>query len=140
MPAAERPAYGVYEMMNSTANNRVTRLMALYKDWQVVNQIGNIRSTRPTNILLALEWNAILIHDGGPFYNDAYFTSTGINHLSGSFSRVRNGKAIPIVWVKASETGITRYYDAKGAEITLNAGKTYVGICPSDDWSSVLIG
>ena len=270
------PHYGlaeadvVYEMMNSTANNRVTRLMALYKDWQVVNQIGNIRSTRPTNILLASEWNAILIHDGGPFYNDAYFTSTGINHLSGSFSRVRNGKAsefteylkgnelaaraasggisstytnpsaqqhwnfaatdlstkggisasvcklncfkltlpslvyntasgtydyyengkiskdgedgqtvsfknvilqdvsftqydsngyliynvvgsgvgwyltngkaIPIVWLKASETGITRYYDAKGAEITLNPGKTYVGICPSDDWSRVLIG
>ena len=34
------PHYGlseadvVYEMMNSTANKRVTRLMAIYKDWQ----------------------------------------------------------------------------------------------------------
>lgn len=40
------PHYGlaeadvVYEMMNSTANNRVTRLMALYKDWHKVGQIG----------------------------------------------------------------------------------------------------
>ena len=270
------PHYGlaeadvVYEMMNSTANNRVTRLMALYKDWQTVNQIGNIRSTRPTNILLASEWNAILIHDGGPFYNNPYFTSTGLNHLSGSFSRVKNGKssefteyakgneilrrvnsakfsstytnaaamqhwtfattdlttkggitanlcqlgcfkltspylvyntttgtydyyengklsqdgedsqvvtfknvilqdatftqydkngyliynvigtgmgwymtngkAIPIIWVKSSETGITKYYDATGAEITLNPGKTYIGICPADDWDSVKIG
>ena len=83
----------VYEMMNSTANNRVTRLMAVYKDWQSVRQIGNIRSTRPTNILLASEWDAILIHDGGPFYNDPYFAVTGIQHLSGGFSRIRNGKA-----------------------------------------------
>lgn len=271
------PHYGlgeadvVYEMMNSTANNRVTRLMALYKDWQKVNQIGNIRSTRPTNILLANEWNAILIHDGGPFYNNPYFALTGISHLSGNFSRVRNGKAmeftefargtemstraareglpstytsaeaqalslshwkfaptdltakggitanlcqlgcfrltkpylsynagtgtydyyengrlasdgedrqtvtfrnvilqdctfaqydkngyliynvigegvgwyltggkaIPIIWRKASEFSATKYYDASGAEITLNPGKTYIGICPSDDWQSV---
>ncbi len=270
------PHYGlaeadvVYEMMNSTKNNRVTRLMAIYKDWQSVNQIGNIRSTRPTNILLASEWNAILIHDGGPFYNNAYFKSTKINHLSGGFSRVKNGKAsefteyakgteiskrakasklsssytsttaashwkigttdlttlgglsanlinlncfkltkpylvynattgtydyyengkistdgedkqtasftnvilqdvtftqydkngyliynvigtgvgyyctkgkmIPIIWQKTSETGITKYYDATGNEITLNAGKTYIGICPSDDWASVAVG
>ena len=270
------PHYGlaeadvVYEMMNSTANNRVTRLMAIYKDWQSVNRIGNIRSTRPTNILLASEWNAILIHDGGPFYNNAYFTSTKIDHLSGGFSRVKNGKAtefteyakgteiskrartsklsssytnaaaashwkigttdlsklgglsanlinlncfkltkpylvyntttgaydyyengkisqdgedkqtvsfsnvilqdvsftqydkngyliynvigtgigyyctggkmIPITWQKTSETGVTKYYDATGAEITLNAGKTYIGICPSDDWASVTVG
>ena len=93
------PHYGlseadvVYEMMNSTANKRVTRLMAIYKDWQNVGQIGNVRSTRPTNILLASEWNAILIHDGGPFYNNPYFKSTGISHLSGGFSRVKNGKA-----------------------------------------------
>ncbi len=271
------PHYGlaeadvVYEMMNSTQNNRVTRLMAIYKDWQNVNQIGNIRSTRPTNILLASEWNAVLIHDGGPFYNNPYFKSTGISHLSGSFSRVKNGKAsefteyakgteisrrvtqagyssgytdaaaashwkigttdlssvagaypatvvklgcfkltkpyllynaatgtydyyengklsqdgedkqtvsfsnvilqdctftqydkngyliynvigtgvgyyctggkmVPILWKKDSETGITRYYNAAGAEMTLNAGKTYIGICPADDWTSVEVG
>lgn len=273
------PHYGlaeadvVYEMMNSTANNRVTRLMALYKDWHKVGQIGNIRSTRPTNILLASEWNAVLVHDGGPFYNKPYFKSTGISHLSGGFSRVKNGKAmefteyakgtdisrkasaakisssyintdeqaaamshwkigivdmsayglpgtiaklgcfrltkpelhynatkgtydyyengklsqngedkqtvsfrnvilqnctfhqydkngyliynvigegtgyyltggrmIPIIWRKASETGATKYYDSIGREISINPGKTYIGICPSDDWKSVEIG
>ena len=272
------PHYGlaeadvVYEMMNSTANNRVTRLMAVYKDWNTVNKIGNIRSTRPTNILLASEWNAILIHDGGPFYNNSYFKSTGISHLSGGFSRVKNGKAsefteyamktdistkvkgakipasytskdyqasaqthwkfgavdmsayglpgtsvkldcfkltkpqllynaktgtydyyengklcqdeedkqtvsfrnvilqtctfhqydkngyliynvigegngyyltggkmIPIVWKKASETGATKYYDSVGREISINPGKTYIGICPADDAKSVVI-
>lgn len=272
------PHYGladadiVYEMMNSTANNRVTRLMAVYKDWKTVGQIGNIRSTRPTNIMLASEWNAILVHDGGPFYNNPYFKSTRISHLSGGFSRVKNGKAtefteyakkndisrkaktakisssytsadaesaaqthwkigtvdmaayglpgtsvklncfkltkphldynaktgtydyyengklsqdgktkktvtftnvilqnctfhqydkngylvynvigegtgyyltggkmIPIVWKKASETGATKYYDSIGREISINPGKTYIGICPSDDWESVTV-
>ena len=49
---------------------------------------------------------------------------------------ITGGKAIPIMWAKASETGITHYYDLSGAEITLNPGKTYIGICPSDDWTS----
>lgn len=91
------PHYGlaeadvVYELMNSTKNNRVTRLMALYKDWNAAPRIGNIRSTRPTNVLLAEEWNAILIHDGGPFYNNAYFAEYN-RHLSAGFSRINNGK------------------------------------------------
>ena len=93
------PHYGlseadvVYEMINSTHNNRVTRLMAIYKDYNTVSRIGNIRSTRPTNIMLAAEYNAVLIHDGGPFYIYPYFEATGLNHLSGGFSRIANGKA-----------------------------------------------
>lgn len=269
------PHYGlsdadvVYEMVNSLANNRVTRLMGLYKNWQNVSQIGNIRSTRPTNVLLAPEWNAVLIHDGGPFYNDPYFQSTGLAHLSGGFSRIRNGKAtefteyltgsevvkrfqkagyssaytnyrphwdfanvdltsaagssnassvdlnafrltkpslkydsstglyqyyengsiakdgntgavpafknvilqeciyhqydangyliyniiadkmpgwyitngkaIPITWSKLSETGVTRYYDLDGNPITINPGKTYIGIVPDDGWNEITI-
>ncbi len=93
------PHYGtseadvVYEMMNSTKNDRITRLMCLYKDWNSIDQIGSIRSTRPTNILLAVEWNAVLCHDGGPFYNDQYFSQDWSTHFSGGFSRVQNGKA-----------------------------------------------
>ena len=40
----------VYEMMNSTANDRITRLMCIYKDWEDLPQTGSIRSVRPTNI------------------------------------------------------------------------------------------
>lgn len=92
------PHYGtadadvVYEMMNSTANNRITRLMALYKDWGSIEQVGSIRSTRPTNILLCSEWDAVLCHDGGPYYNDSYFNNVYNKHFSGTFSRVKNGK------------------------------------------------
>lgn len=92
------PHYGlseadiVYEMMNSTMNGRITRFMALYKDYESVDQIGSIRSVRPTNVILSAEWNAILCHDGGPFYIDEYIAEPSVNNFSGTFSRVDNGK------------------------------------------------
>lgn len=93
------PHYGladadiVYELVNSTANNRITRLMAIYKDYDSVKLIGSIRSTRPTNILLSEEYGAVLCHDGGPYYNNTYFKDPSIQHLSGGFTRISNGKA-----------------------------------------------
>ena len=93
------PHYGltqadiVYEMMNSTANGKITRLMALVKDWDSLTQFGSIRSARPTNLVLAAEWNAVLVHDGGPVYCNPYFEESYTNNLSGGFSRVNNGKA-----------------------------------------------
>lgn len=93
------PHYGlseadiVYEMMNSTMNGRITRFMALFKDYESVNQIGSIRSVRPTNVILSAEWNAILCHDGGPFYIDEYMAEECTDNFSGTFSRVDNGKS-----------------------------------------------
>lgn len=93
------PHYGlteadiVYELMNSTANNRVTRLMAVVKDWGAIEQFGSIRSTRQTNIMLAAEWNAVLCHDGGPFYIDEWIARKYSANFSGGFTRVNNGKA-----------------------------------------------
>ena len=260
----------VYEMMNSTANGRITRLMCFYKDWANLKQTGSIRSTRSTNVLIAAEYNAVLVHDGGPYYIDTYLAQPYADHLSGGFTRVKNGKAtefteyvfgselvsrfakakldttynqyapernghfvfsgtevdltngvaatnvnlakafphngstltyntatktydysvygsihkdaedaqvasfknvilqnatftqldkngyliynvigsgsgyyitngkaIPIVWKKGSETGQTRYYDNSGKEISVNKGKTYIGIVPSDSWDKV---
>ncbi len=84
----------VYEIMNSTKNDRITRLMCIVKDWGSIEQLGSIRSTRPTNILLAAEWNAVLCHDGGPYYINQYFdTRPWAAHFSGTFSRIDNGKA-----------------------------------------------
>ena len=83
----------IYEMMNSTINNRITRLMAVVKDYEAIEQLGSIRSTRPTNILLAAEWNAVLCHDGGPqVHINPYFDRGFCDHFSGTFSRVNNGK------------------------------------------------
>lgn len=83
----------VYELMNSTKNGRITRFMALVKDWGSIEQLGSVRSTRPTNVILAAEWNAVLCHDGGPFYIDEWLAKPYSNNFSGGFSRVDNGKA-----------------------------------------------
>lgn len=93
------PHYGVseadivYEMTNSVANDGVTRLMVLVKDWESITQLGSIRSVRPTNLMIAPEWNAVVCHDGGPYYIDAYLAKDYVDHFSGTFSRVNNGKA-----------------------------------------------
>ncbi len=95
------PHYGlaeadvVYEMVNSTHNNRISRLMVLVKDWEAIEMLGSIRSTRDTNIDLQAEWNSILCHDGAsaislPRFSKGY----ALEHISGTFSRVQNGKAI----------------------------------------------
>ena len=52
----------VYEIMNSTLNDRITRFMVVVKDWDKIEQLGSIRSARPTNFMLAAEWNAVLCH------------------------------------------------------------------------------
>lgn len=83
----------VYEMMNSTANGEITRFMALVKDWGSITQFGSIRSVRPTNFMIAPEYNAVLVHDGGPFYIDAYLKNPWVDHLSGGFARINNGKS-----------------------------------------------
>lgn len=107
----------VYEMMNSTANGRITRLMCLKKDWQNITQFGSIRSARPTNFILAGEWNAILIHDGGPFYINDYAAKSYSNNLSGGFARFSNGKATEF-------TEYVTYEDYTNSQ----KGKTYDGL------------
>ena len=82
----------VYEIMNSTANGEITRFMCLVKDWEAITRFGSIRSVRPTHLMVAPEYNAILIHDGGPYYIDAYLANPWIDNLSGGFARIENGK------------------------------------------------
>lgn len=92
------PHYGltqadiVYEMMNSTKNAQITRFMVMVKDYDSIDQLGSIRSVRPTNFMIAPEWNAIVCHDGGPFYINSFLQNPYVDHFSGTFSRVDNGK------------------------------------------------
>lgn len=83
----------IYEMMNSTANGQITRLMVLVKDWENIERLGSIRSVRPTNLQIAPEYNAIICHDGGPFYINAYLKNPWVDNFSGGFSRINNGKS-----------------------------------------------
>lgn len=120
------PHYGlteadvVYEMMNSTANDRITRLMAVVKDWEKITRFGNIRSTRQTNVMLAAEWNAVLCHDGGPFYINEWIARDYSANLSGGFSRINNGKAREFTeYISAGE--LTRRIQSAGYTKEYNA-------------------
>ncbi len=107
----------VYELMNSTANGRITRLMCLVKDWKNLEQFGSVRSTRPTNVMLAGEWNAILVHDGGPYYINEYLARDWSNNLSGGFARYTNGKS----WEYTEYVTSQEFYNA-------DQGKSYAGL------------
>ena len=120
------PHYGlteadvVYEMMNSTAYGRITRLMARVIDWEKITRFGNIRSTRSTNVMLAAEWNAVLCHDGGPFYIDPYISRDYSANLSGGFSRINNGKAREFTeYISAGE--LTKRFQQAGYSKEYNA-------------------
>ena len=53
---------------------------------------GNVRSARSTNVILAPEYNAILVHDGGPYHIDFWLGyDNANNHLSGGFARFSLG-------------------------------------------------
>lgn len=110
----------LYEMINSTQNNyRVTRFMALVKDWSTIEQLGSIRSARATTCKLAMEWNAILCHDGGPFYINEYIAYPSLDNLNGNFSRVDNGKSREFTeYIKNGE--IERRVDANNIESEYN--------------------
>lgn len=87
------PHYGinqadvVYEMMNSTANGRITRFMCLVKDYAQITRFGGVRSIRPTNFLVGFPYEAIFCHDGGPFYINDYTAKKYCYHFSGIFAR-----------------------------------------------------
>lgn len=88
------PHYGtteadiVYELINSTSQDRITRLMCIIKDWGDIQKLGNIRSAQPTNIMLAAEYNAVLCHEDGPWFNEEYYQRFSSDHFSGVFSHV----------------------------------------------------
>lgn len=108
----------VYEMMNSTANGRITRLMCIVKDWGNLTQFGSIRSVRPTNFYLATEWDAIIVHDGGPaVYVTPYYNLPQIDHLSAGFARFSNGK----------RSEFTEYVTSAGYR-NPNTGRSYAGL------------
>lgn len=48
----------------------MSRLLAIYEDWQNLEKIGNVRSLRTYYAYWAFEWDAFIIHCGHPFYVD----------------------------------------------------------------------
>ncbi len=129
----------IYEMMNSTQNDGVTRFMALVKDWGALQQFGSIRSTRPTNLRIFPEWNAVLCHDGGPFWNDNFYKNKYVERFSGTFSRVNNGMSREFTEYILSPENQASIATEKGKTIEQNFeatgySKTYNDYYRGDHW------
>ena len=85
----------VYE---AKVEGSMTRLMAVYDDWLELVRIGNIRSTRTYYAYWSFEWDAFLVHYGGPYYINELMDqedTENIDGLSGDGSAFYRSKDRP---------------------------------------------
>lgn len=61
----------------------ITRSMAVFKDWESLDRIGNVRSSRDYFVYWALEWDSIYVHFGGPYYIDGIIEQDSTNNITG---------------------------------------------------------
>ncbi len=73
----------IYEAL---VEGNMTRMMALYEDWQDLDKIGNIRSLRTYYAYWSFEWDAILCHFGGPYYINDLLAQSTTQTLNGNTS------------------------------------------------------
>lgn len=85
-------------LYEANVEGRITRLMAVFEDWQDLVRVGNVRSARTYYAYWAFEWDAFFVHYGGPYYiNDlmAEDTTDDIDGLSGNDSAFYRSKDRP---------------------------------------------
>ena len=63
----------------------LTRSMAVIKDWEGLDRIGNVRSCRDYFVYWALEYDSIYVHFGGPFYITDIIEREGTDNITGCF-------------------------------------------------------
>lgn len=83
------PQYNLSEasvLYEANVEGRMTRLMALYEDWANLEQIGNVRSLRSYYAYWAFEWDAFLVHYGGPFFINELIDQPTTENINGILS------------------------------------------------------
>ncbi len=61
----------------------ITRSMAVIKDWENLDRIGNVRSCRDYFVYWAFEWDSIYLHFGGPYYINEIIERKDTDHITG---------------------------------------------------------
>ena len=80
------PHYSLSEasiLYEANVEGRMTRLMAIYEDWQHLAKIGNIRSLRAYYAYWAFEWDAFIVHLGGPFFINELIAAPDTQNIDG---------------------------------------------------------
>lgn len=84
--AAAIPHYNLAQasvLYEANVEGRITRLMAVYEDWQDLVKVGNIRSARTYFAYWAFEWDAFFVHFGGPYYINALMDEETTEDIDG---------------------------------------------------------
>ena len=61
----------------------ITRMLAIYNDYDNLEKVGSIRSCRPYYVTTAMEYDAIYMHYGQSPQGQEELDKTGIDHISG---------------------------------------------------------
>ncbi len=71
-------------LYEANVEGRMTRMMAIYEDWEDLDKIGNIRSLRAYYAYWAFEWDAYIVHFGGPFFINDLLAQPDTQNVNGS--------------------------------------------------------
>lgn len=71
----------IYE---ANVEGRMSRMMAIYENWQNMSKIGNIRSLRTYFAYWAFEWDAFIVHYGGPYFINDLMAEANTQHIDGN--------------------------------------------------------
>ena len=70
-------------LYEANVEDRITRMMAIYEDWKELEKIGNIRSLRAYYAYWAFEWDAFIVHLGGPFFINELIAEPDTQNIDG---------------------------------------------------------
>ena len=73
-------------LYEANVEGQMTRMMAIYEDWVDLDKIGNVRSLRTYFAYWSFEWDAFLVHYGGPFYIDTLMAEPSTQYVNGTLS------------------------------------------------------
>ncbi len=71
----------IYE---ANVEGRMSRMMAVYEDWESLEKIGNVRSLRTYYIYWAFEWDAFIVHFGGPYFINEMIAEPNTQNIDGN--------------------------------------------------------
>ena len=74
-------------LYEANVEERMTRMMAIFENWTDLDKIGNVRSLRTYYGYWSFEWDAFLVHYGGPFYVDDLVAFPDTQNLNGILSK-----------------------------------------------------
>lgn len=72
-------------LYEARVEGNMTRMMAIYEDWQSIKKIGNVRSVRSYFVYWALEWDSIIVHYGGPYFVYDLLNEETTEHVDGMY-------------------------------------------------------